>query len=211
MSWFPSGVSWAAPRSSRRPSARWTTSGGSRVSPRVTVRRRRSVMTCWCSRRGRSPRVLPVPGLAEAWIGFTTIGEAIHPRNHVLGKLDTAAAAASYGARRAAVTFVFVGGGYAGMEALAELQDMASGACARYPELSRADMRWIPVQAADRILPEASPAMAGYTTAPLRGRPRAPAAGLPGRAGPHRQRAASGASVPGHGKGRKREQTGGRS
>ena len=68
------------------------------------------------------------------------------------------------------MTFVFVGGGYAGVEALAELQDMAFDACARYPEFSRQDMRWILVEAADRILPEVSTAMAGYTTALLRRR-----------------------------------------
>lgn len=118
---------------------------------------------------GSVSRVLPIPGLADAGIGFKTVGEAIHLRNHVLGRLD-AAAAASGGARRAALTFVFVGGGYAGVEALAELQDMAFDACARYPELSRRDMRWILVEAADRILPEVSTAMAGYTTALLRRR-----------------------------------------
>ncbi|HCU91729.1 MAG TPA: NADH dehydrogenase FAD-containing subunit [Actinobacteria bacterium] len=119
---------------------------------------------------GSISRVLPVPGLAETGIGFSTIGEAIHLRNHVLGRLDAAAAASSAQARRAALTFVFAGGGYAGVEALAELQDMAFDACARYPELSRREMRWILVEAADRILPEVSPAMADYTAALLRRR-----------------------------------------
>jgi NADH dehydrogenase FAD-containing subunit len=119
---------------------------------------------------GSVSRVLPIPGLAEAGIGFKTIGEAIHLRNHVLGRLDAAAAAASDDVRRAALTFVFAGGGYAGVEALAELQDMAFGAGARYPELSPRDMRWILVEAADRILPEVSTKMAGYTTDLLRRR-----------------------------------------
>ena len=119
---------------------------------------------------GSVSRVLPIPGLAEAGIGFKTIGEAIHLRNHVLGRLDAAASASSAEARQAALTFVFIGGGYAGVEALAELQDMAFDACARYPELSPRDMRWILVEAADRILPEVSTKMAGYTTALLRRR-----------------------------------------
>jgi NADH:ubiquinone reductase (H+-translocating) len=119
---------------------------------------------------GAVSRVLPIPGLAEAGIGFKTIGEAIHLRNHVLGRLDAAAAAAPGEARRAALTFVFVGGGYAGVEALAELQDLATGACARYPEISRRDMRWILVEAEDRILPEVSAGMARYVTDRLRRR-----------------------------------------
>ena len=119
---------------------------------------------------GSVSRVLPIPGLAETGIGFKTIGEAIHLRNHVLGRLDAAASASSAQARRAALTFVFAGGGYAGVEALAELQDMAFDASARYPELSHREMRWILVEAADRILPEVSPAMADYTAALLRRR-----------------------------------------
>jgi NADH:ubiquinone reductase (H+-translocating) len=119
---------------------------------------------------GSISRVLPIPGLAETGIGFKTVGEAIHLRNHVLGRLDAAASATSAEARRAALTFVFVGGGYAGVEALAELQDMAFDASARYPELGPREMRWIMVEAADRILPEVGPEMAGYTAALLRGR-----------------------------------------
>ena len=119
---------------------------------------------------GSVSRVLPIPGLAETGIGFKTVGEAIHLRNHVLGRLDAAASARSAQARRTALTFVFAGGGYAGVEALAELQDMAFDACARYPELSHREMRWVLVEAADRILPEVSPAMAGYTAALLRRR-----------------------------------------
>jgi NADH dehydrogenase len=119
---------------------------------------------------GSVSRVLPVPGLAEAGIGFKTIGEAIHLRNHVLARLDAAAAMPPGQGRRAALTFVFAGGGYAGVEALAELQDMAFDACARYPELRRTEMRWVLVEAADRILPEAGPALAGYTAGLLRRR-----------------------------------------
>jgi NADH dehydrogenase len=119
---------------------------------------------------GSVSRVLPIPGLAETGIGFKTIGEAIHLRNHVLGRLDAAASARSAQARRTALTFVFVGGGYAGVEALAELQDMAFDACARYPELSHREMRWVLAEAADRILPEVSAAMAAYTAALLRRR-----------------------------------------
>lgn len=119
---------------------------------------------------GSVSRVLPIPGLAAEGIGFKTVGEAIHLRNHVLGRLDAAASATSAQARKAALTFVFAGGGYAGVEALAELQDMAFDACARYPEFSHREMRWILVEAADRILPEVSAPMADYTAALLRRR-----------------------------------------
>ena len=74
--------------------------------------------------------MLPIPGLAGAGIGFKTIGEAIQLRNHVLAQLDAAAAARARMVRRRALTFLFVHGGYAGVEAVAELEDMARDACA---------------------------------------------------------------------------------
>ena len=63
---------------------------------------------------GSRSRVLPVPGLAEHGIGFKTVQEAIYLRNHVLAQLDVAASEEDAARRRAALTFVFVGGGYAG-------------------------------------------------------------------------------------------------
>ena len=67
---------------------------------------------------GSVSRVLPVPGLAEQAVGFKTIDEAIHLRNDVLARLEAAAETTDPERRRALLTFVVVGGGYAGVEAL---------------------------------------------------------------------------------------------
>ena len=75
---------------------------------------------------GSIARTLPIPGLAEQGIGFKQVEEAIALRNQVLDKLDIATSVTDHAARRKLLTFVFVGGGYAGIEALAELEDMAS-------------------------------------------------------------------------------------
>ena len=58
------------------------------------------------------------------------------------------------GGGSALLTYVFVGGGYAGLEALAELQDFAADAMERYPRARLHGMRWILVEATDRVLPE---------------------------------------------------------
>ncbi|MCW2540839.1 MAG: FAD-dependent pyridine nucleotide-disulfide oxidoreductase [Frankiales bacterium] len=112
---------------------------------------------------GSIARTLPIPGLAEVGIGFKTIGEAIFLRNHVLSRLDFAASNEDGPARRRALNFVFVGGGYAGIEALAELQDMARYALRYYPAIKPGEMRWVLVEAADRIMPEVSVSLASYT------------------------------------------------
>lgn len=119
---------------------------------------------------GSRSRVLPVPGLAERAIGFKTVAEAIHLRNQVLSRLDAAAGAHSEEERRAALAFVFVGAGYAGVEALAELEDLARDAVRYHPTISREDMRWVLVEAADTILPEIGRDLADYARRRLEAR-----------------------------------------
>jgi NADH dehydrogenase len=85
----------------------------------------------------------------------------------VLEKLDIATTITDHAARRALLTFVFVGGGYAGIEALAELEDMAAYATRYYPGLSKGDMRWVLVEATGRILPEVGEDMGRYTVREL--------------------------------------------
>lgn len=123
---------------------------------------------------GSVSRVLPIDGLAEHGIGFKTIGEAIQLRNHVLARLnfaDSVAGVSGYDdIRRRALTFVFVGGGYAGIEALAELENMARYATKYTPGVSADEMQWILVEAADRVMPEVSETMARYTLKQLRRR-----------------------------------------
>jgi NADH dehydrogenase len=119
---------------------------------------------------GSISRTLPIPGLAENGIGFKTVAEAIFLRNHVLRQLDIAASSTNPEARRQALTFVFVGGGYAGVEALAELEDMARDACDYYPDLEADKMRWVLIEASDHILPEVGPDMGRWTVEALRRR-----------------------------------------
>ncbi|HEX6230139.1 MAG TPA: NAD(P)/FAD-dependent oxidoreductase [Actinomycetota bacterium] len=113
---------------------------------------------------GSRSRVLPVPGLAEHGVGFKTVQEAIYLRNRVLSQLDIAAETDDPERRRAALTFVFVGGGYAGVEALGELEDLARDAIATYPGLRARDMRWMLVEATGKILPELGESLASYAT-----------------------------------------------
>ena len=119
---------------------------------------------------GSVARTLPIPGLADTAVGFKTIEEAIFLRNQVLECLDVAASATDAAARAEQLTFVFVGAGYAGIEALAELEDLARYACRYYPTISPDDMRWVMVDAADRILPELSAGLAKYTVEQLESR-----------------------------------------
>ncbi|MEU8800106.1 NAD(P)/FAD-dependent oxidoreductase [Spirillospora sp. NPDC048819] len=119
---------------------------------------------------GAVPRLLPIPGLAENGISLKTVGEAIHLRNHVLEQLEIAESTDDVGLRRKALTFVFVGGGFAGVEAVAELEDMTRDATKYMRKVTPQDLRFMLVEAADRILPEVGPDMGKWTAEQLRGR-----------------------------------------
>ena len=107
---------------------------------------------------GSIARTLPVPGLAEHALGFNDLADAIALRNHVLAELE----AADLAPETPHLSFVFVGAGYAGVEALAELHDLVRDALRFYPGLRRAPQRWVLVEASDRILHELSPRLADY-------------------------------------------------
>jgi NADH:ubiquinone reductase (H+-translocating) len=119
---------------------------------------------------GSVSRVLPVPGLEKHAIGFKTLADAIWLRNHVIETLEAANATDDAARRDELLTYVFVGGGYAGLEALAELQDFAADAIESYPRARLHGMRWMLVEAADRVLPEIDAELADYALRELRGR-----------------------------------------
>jgi NADH:ubiquinone reductase (H+-translocating) len=119
---------------------------------------------------GSISRTLPIPGLTDIGIGFKSIGEAIALRNRVLHLLDLAESTEDPEVRRRALTFVVVGGGFAGVEALAELEDMSKHSTRYYRNITREDIRWVLVEASDRILPEVGPEMGRWTLEQLRER-----------------------------------------
>jgi NADH dehydrogenase len=119
---------------------------------------------------GAISRTLPIPGLADHGLGFKTLADAIHLRNHVLRRLEAAAAAPTEGHRRRELTFVFVGAGYAGVEALAELSDLVRDALRYYPTLQQAPQHWVLLDAAPKILPEIPRQLGEYAARQLEGR-----------------------------------------
>src|SRR5439155_27015757 len=84
---------------------------------------------------GAITRALPIPGLGEHALGFKSLADAIHLRNHVLRQLELADAALDPAEKERHLSFLFVGAGYAGVEALAELSDLVHDALRHYPRL----------------------------------------------------------------------------
>lgn len=116
---------------------------------------------------GATTRPAPVPGLVEHGVGFKDLADAIALRNAVLVQLERAALRPDDPSE---LGFVFVGAGYAGVEALAELNDMARAALRYYPSLRAMPQRWALVEAAPKILPEIPRRLGEYAERQLRKR-----------------------------------------
>ena len=116
---------------------------------------------------GSIHRSLPIPGLAEYGLGFRDLADAIHLRNHILRRLEAASAATTATHRLRELTFVFIGAGYAGVEALAELSDLVRDAFRHYPHLRHEAQRWVLVDAAPKILPEIPTRLGEYAAREL--------------------------------------------
>jgi len=119
---------------------------------------------------GAVARTLPIPGLAEQGMGFKQIEEAIALRNTVLGKMEAASSTWDPELRKRLLTFTFVGGGFAGIEALGEVEDMARVACHDFDSIRPQDLRFVLIEAMGRILPELGEELGGYALEQLRGR-----------------------------------------
>jgi NADH:ubiquinone reductase (H+-translocating) len=119
---------------------------------------------------GAVARTLPIPGLADHALGFKSLDDAIHLRNHVLTRLEVADAASTDAHRHRELTFVFVGAGYAGVEALAELADLVRDAVRYYPMLQPVPQHWVLVDAAPKILPEIPTRLGDYAAELLKRR-----------------------------------------
>lgn len=119
---------------------------------------------------GSVSRTLPVPGLAEHGLGLKTLAEAIGLRNRLIHTLEMAEGTEDPAVRTALLTYVFVGGGYAGLEALAELQDFAADLIELYPRCRLNGMRWVLLEAQGRIMAEVPSELAEFAARELRGR-----------------------------------------
>jgi NADH dehydrogenase len=119
---------------------------------------------------GSTSRTLPIPGLAEHAVGFKTLEEAIALRNRLLQALEQAEIESDETVQRELLTFVFIGAGYAGLEGCAELQDFAADVVDRYPRCKVAGLRFVLVEARERVMMEIAPKLAAFASAELRRR-----------------------------------------
>lgn len=106
---------------------------------------------------GAVTRTFPIEGIAENAIGLKTIEEAIEVRNRLFANFGRAAALPkSNPLRKRLLTVIVVGGGFAGIEAFAEIRSAATALLRYYPEISFDEVNFHLIEAMGRIMPEVS-------------------------------------------------------
>lgn len=109
-------------------------------------------------------------GMAEHAMPFKTHGDALALRNHVIRVLEEADAEPDGELRTRLLTFVVAGGGFSGVEVIAELHDFVRRASRSYRSVSRAQCRFVLLHSRNRILPEVDEKLALYAQNLLRKR-----------------------------------------
>jgi NADH dehydrogenase len=102
------------------------------------------------------------PGLLEHAKPFRTLADALSLRSHLIHVLEEAEGETDPQFRKKLLTFVVAGGGFSGVEVIAELHDFVHHVKDNYPRLSSEEIRCVLVHSGDRILPEITPSLAVF-------------------------------------------------
>ena len=105
---------------------------------------------------GSVSRTFPIPGVADEAIGLKNIEEAVEVRDRILTNFQKASNLPAGPERDRLLTFVVVGGGFAGIEAFGEMRSLASSLLRYYPTLTFEDTHFHLIEAMGRIMPEVS-------------------------------------------------------
>ena len=119
---------------------------------------------------GSTPNYFRLPGMEEHAFSLKTLEDATRLRNHVITQLERADVNSDPEERRRQLTFVVVGGGFAGTEMIAELFDLAHSVLRYYPDIRREELRFVLVHSRSRILPEIGDRLADYALGKLKAR-----------------------------------------
>jgi len=93
---------------------------------------------------------------------FKYLGDALYIRNQIVRVLEEAESEPDPEIRRSLLTFVVAGGGFSGVECIAEMNDFLREAVGAYHNICERDLRLILLQRGERILPELTENLAEF-------------------------------------------------
>jgi NADH dehydrogenase len=119
---------------------------------------------------GSSTNFFGLPGVKDAALTMKTLDDAIELRNRLITHLEEANSECAAGERQPLLTFVVVGGGFAGVETLGGINDFVRDAIRFYPNLTPEFVRTILVSSDEFILPELGSKLGAYAQRKLAAR-----------------------------------------
>lgn len=119
---------------------------------------------------GSETNFFKLPGVEERALTMKSLGDAFFLRNHALALLEIASLTEDRAARRAMLTFVVAGGGFAGTETVGALNDYLRSAKEYYPALAKDSVRIVLVHPSAVILPELGESLGRYAQRKLAAR-----------------------------------------
>ena len=111
-----------------------------------------------------------LPGLEENCITMKSLEDAINLRNRLIAILEEADTECGEKIRQPLLTIVAAGGGFAGIETIASVNDFLRGALRFYRNIRESDIRLLVVHPGDVILPELGPQLGAYAQKKLQER-----------------------------------------
>jgi NADH dehydrogenase len=111
---------------------------------------------------GSTTNFFGLPGLEENAITMKSLEDAVNLRNRLIALLEEADTECSAHLREPLLTVVVAGGGFAGVETLASINDFLRGALKHYTNIRPEHLRLLLVHPGEVILPELGPKLGGY-------------------------------------------------
>jgi NADH dehydrogenase len=118
---------------------------------------------------GRSVNLNAVPGMSDHAFALKTVGDAVQIRAHVIQQLEAAEVSPDERDRRAALSFIVVGGGFSGVEIAGEINDLVRGSRRFYPHIVDNEITVTLVHSGEQILPEVNVALRDFARRRMEG------------------------------------------
>jgi NADH dehydrogenase len=108
---------------------------------------------------GNATNLNVVPGMADHAFPLKTLADAAKLRSHLMAQMEQAEVSTAVERRCWRLTVLVVGGGYSGVEAAGEINDLLRDSVRYFRNWTKADVKVVLIHSRDEILPEISPGL----------------------------------------------------
>jgi NADH dehydrogenase len=109
-----------------------------------------------------------VPGMADHGLPLKTIGDAATLRSHIMQQMERAEVCPHSERKRWYLNFIVVGGGFSGVEAAGEINDLVRSTAKYFRGFEKKDVSVTLIHSRDQILPEISPGLRDFAARKMR-------------------------------------------